>query len=545
MNIDQPISGTGAGVGIHTRLLILSLLGAILPYAVLFALTLSKTGGVFEYALDDVYIHLAMAEQIAQGGYGVNPGEPASASSSILYSYLLAPLAGFGWHHWWPLILGFFGLAGAAVLWARVLNEAAENGGQAFTLAVFVLALLGPMFLHFQAISLIGMEHMLHVMAVLLLLNGLLDFAKSGRVGWMLAAGVVLNPLLRFEGASLAMLACAVVFFAGQRRAAVVLLAATLLPLLVHFWHMSQLGLDLLPNSVNAKAVVTGGWDGYPGLQDASRFEKFSVSWKVALNTPSGRTLMMATFLGFFGLILARRQIRGTYALIGWSFVLACLAHVLLGSMVEFYRYEIYAWTYAVGVGVVLLSHVRLESVALRKAMPLLFVGAFFYGGLHYPVSAFQDVPSGGAAIHAQQRQMGLFVDRYWQDSVAVNDLGHVSYRNPHYVLDLWGLASAEALEARLRGSDKMWADKLVTKKGVRAAMIYENWLRGQIPPHWVPVAKLKLTIPRATLGGNIVTFYAITPDAEPELAEKLKTFQPELPASAELIFVKSVESEG
>ena len=39
--------------------------------------------GVFEYPLDDVYIHLAMAEKIARGTYGVNLGEPASASSSI------------------------------------------------------------------------------------------------------------------------------------------------------------------------------------------------------------------------------------------------------------------------------------------------------------------------------------------------------------------------------------------------------------------------------------------------------------------------------
>ncbi|MCP5088794.1 MAG: hypothetical protein GY952_18550 [Rhodobacteraceae bacterium] len=545
MTIGLTHTGLGEQAETRKRLLALSLVGALVPYAVLIAMTLVKTGGVFEYALDDVYIHLAMSEQVARGGYGVNPGEAASASSSILYSYLLAPMAGFAWHHWWPLILGLIALVGASLLWARVLHKATEEGGAEFEAAALLLALLGPMVLHFQAMALIGMEHMLHVMLTLLLLNGLLDFAKNGRVGWMLVVGTLFNPLLRFEGASIAILACAVVFFAGHRRSGVLLLVASFLPLLAHFWHMSQLGLDLLPNSVNAKAAVTGGGDGLSGLLGAGRFERLFFSWKVALNTPSGRTLLMAVFAGFFGLILARRRIKGVYALIGWSFVLACLAHILFGSTAKFYRYELYVWTYAVGVGLFLIARLCFQSSVLRRIVPLIFTASVLYGGMHYPVAAFREIPAGGAAIHAQQRQMGLFVARYWQDAVAVNDLGHVAYRNPHYVLDLWGLASAEALEARLRGTDELWADKLAAKNDVRVAMVYKHWLNKHIPPHWQPVAKLKLTIPLATLGGNIVTFYAITPDAEPELREKLKRFQPELPASAELTFVKSVESEG
>ena len=140
---------------------------------------------------------------------------------------------------------------------------------------------------------------------------------------------------------------------------------------------------------------------------------------------------------------------------------------------------------------------------------------------------------------------MGNFVDRHWQAPIAVNDLGHVAFRNPFYVLDLWGLASREALEARLRGDDPLWADRLAVEKGVRAAMVYDHWLRDHIPANWVPVAKLKLTIPRATLGGNIVTIYATTPEAVAILVARLKDFAPELPATAELIFLESSPAEG
>ena len=512
----------------------LALSGALLPLAVLVVMTLARTGGVFEYALDDVYIHLAMSEQVALGGYGVNAGEYASASSSILYTYLLAPFAGFGWHHWWPLVLGIAALIAAALLWAKVLRIADALGGN--RLMLIALALGGPVFMHFQAIALIGMEHMLHVVATLLVLNGLLDFARSGRIGWMLVVGVIANPLLRFEGVSIVLLACGVLFFSKRRGAALLLFGAAMLPLVAHFWHMSLLGLDMLPNSVNAKAAVTGGGESLSG----GRLQRLRVSWIQAVLLPSGRMLIATAFVGALGLFLMRRQIRGTWALIGWMAVLACLGHVTLASVAEFYRYEIYVWSFAVGVFVVLLAQVKFSGERLAALASLALVAGVFYGGLHYPVAAFQKIPGGGAAIHAQQRQMGLFVDRYWQAPVAVNDLGHVAYRNPYYVLDLWGLASRDALEARLRGSDPLWADKLAKAKGVQIAMIYRHWLRDHIPPNWLPVAELKLTIPRATLGGDKVTFYAMSADAEADLVDNLKAFEPELPTSADLIFLNS-----
>ncbi len=46
----------------------LAVLGALLAAVV-------ARVGPFTYALDDPYIHLALAEEIARGHYGVNPGE--------------------------------------------------------------------------------------------------------------------------------------------------------------------------------------------------------------------------------------------------------------------------------------------------------------------------------------------------------------------------------------------------------------------------------------------------------------------------------------
>ena len=307
---------------------------------------------------------------------------------------------------------------------------------------------------------------------------------------------------------------------------------AAMIPLAAHFALMSQLGLDMLPNSVNAKSAIAGGGD---GLTDLSSWDKARLVLPILIGSQSGRMLCATLVVAVFGLLLARQQITGVNRLIGIALVMAVAGHTFLGQATWFYRYEVYVWTFAVGAGAFLLAQVRFENVQLGKMTPVLFSIAVLYGGLHYPLVAFNYVPAGGAAIHAQQRQMSHFAEDHWNAPIAVNDLGHVAYRNPNYVLDLWGLASADALEARLRGDDPLWADKLARHYGVDAAMIYIHWLDKNIPPTWVEVARMRLTVPVATLGGNVVSFFATRPEAVAPLLTALTAFEPTLPQSAEL----------
>lgn len=513
-----------------------SILGAVLPTLALIVMTLMKTGGVWEYALDDVYIHLAMSEQLWNGGYGVNAGEYASASSSVLYSYLLAPLSPFGFHAIWPLVIGLVTLVASAVLWARVLKVAAEGASVAMHWALLALAILGPAFLGWPAMALIGMEHMLHVLVTLMVLVGLLDFARDGRLSLLLLLGIALNPVVRFEGMAISLVACAVIFFGGRRWEAFAFLAAAAAPLAAHFSHMDAIGLDMLPNSVNAKAAIAGGGE---GLTEVSSWTKAKFALLITLSSPSGRMLMVTLLVAVFALMLARKYVTGVYRLIGIALVLAVAGHVFLGQSIWFYRYEVYVWTFAVGAGAVLLSQVAFANERLGKMIPALFVLAVLYGGAHYPPVAFNYIPAGGAAINAQQRQMSHFAEDFWKAPIAVNDLGHVAYRNPNYVLDLWGLANADALNARLRGDDPMWADKLAQRYDVKAAMIYTRWLGDNIPSNWIEVARMQLTIPLATLGSDVVSFYATRPDAVTPLRDALQAFEPTLPEAADLKFLE------
>ena len=102
----------------------LALFGVTVWFVVLQARGLAWSNGVFEYPLDDVYIHLAIAEQIAMGGYGVNAGEYTSPGSSPLYPLLLTPFAGSEAQRWLPLVWNIVGLVAVALLWGRVIAHA-------------------------------------------------------------------------------------------------------------------------------------------------------------------------------------------------------------------------------------------------------------------------------------------------------------------------------------------------------------------------------------------------------------------------------------
>ena len=54
-------------------------------FAVELIVSINLAGGRLVFTLDDAYIHLAVADQILSGGYGVNPGEFSSPSSSIIW----------------------------------------------------------------------------------------------------------------------------------------------------------------------------------------------------------------------------------------------------------------------------------------------------------------------------------------------------------------------------------------------------------------------------------------------------------------------------
>src|SRR5688500_11338421 len=79
--------------------------------------------GKLIYTLDDPYIHLAVAENILRGGYGVNIQEYSSPSSSMLYPFLLAVTEFVGLGSWGPLIINLIATAAALLAVGELITR--------------------------------------------------------------------------------------------------------------------------------------------------------------------------------------------------------------------------------------------------------------------------------------------------------------------------------------------------------------------------------------------------------------------------------------
>ncbi|MGC9420278.1 MAG: hypothetical protein ACP5EN_15055 [Rhodovulum sp.] len=502
--------------------------GAVLWFALLNGIAILRAGGVFEYPLDDVYIHLAMADSIAAGGYGVNPGEYASAASSPLYPVLLAPFTGTGAIRLVPLALNLAALVAAAWGWGTLLARAGFGATPRLGL---VLAALGPVALNMAGVAFLGMEHALHATVSLAVLLGLVRFAEDGRIGPLLVIGIVLGPMVRLEGLAVSAAACLPLLLAGRVRAALALGLGAVLPVLAFSGFLSAHGIGPLPNSVMAKLDSTT----VPG---SSALDWIPARLSLNLAYPAGMLMAGAALVLLSVSALASSDRRRALRPVVMAGMLVAFAHLLFGRMGWGHRYENYAVVFLVGAAVYVLGRAtvagRARPMRLAPVLPLalLAVPLGFYGP-----SVLTDGTAAPRAIHLQQAQMARFVRDEFAGPVAVNDIGRVAWRNSDYVIDLWGLASREALAARRAGGPEGWADALVARHGADLAMIYDRWLRRYAGPDWVRLGALWIDGPYGFVADRTVAFYATRPEAAEDLRARLAAFVPSLPEGARFVF--------
>jgi hypothetical protein len=109
--------------------------------AVLIWIGLSFTRGAFVYTQDDPYIHLTIARTLAEHGvWGISATEFAGASSSLLWTLLLAGLWKAGLHALWlPVVLNVGAGIALLVFVDRMLQVALAPKWRAAVLAAIVL----------------------------------------------------------------------------------------------------------------------------------------------------------------------------------------------------------------------------------------------------------------------------------------------------------------------------------------------------------------------------------------------------------------------
>lgn len=471
--------------------------------------------GVFTYTLDDPYIHLALAENIATGHYGVNENETSSPSSSIAWPFLLAPFARSTWGHFAPLALNVVCLVALVFVFAGFLERTFDLGARArdaFTFGL-ILATNGV------GLALTGMEHSLQVLLVATIATGLVRVTRGETPPRSLLFALFAAPLVRYECLAITVPALAVLVFLGHRRAASTITVASLGAVIAFSFFLRAMAGTFLPCSVLVKSRVVGGDDPFSGLLRNVGANLASVSGIACV--------IGVSLLAYVARAPLRPRPERALAL---GTATAVVLHLVFGRHGWYHRYEIYAWTFLLLIEL----HLFRTSIADRLARgvstrTLAFgIGAGLFACQGYLLGLFT-IPISANNIYEQQYQMRRFALSFHRGPVAVNDLGLLSYRNEGYVLDLWGLASKRALEARHHAKDPAWMDALARRSGVKLAMLYERWF-DEVPKSWLVLGRLRLGKPRIALGDDVVTFYALDPATHAIASAQLDAFRSTLP---------------
>lgn len=502
-----------------------------------FAASARHTGGHLIYALDDPYIHMAMARNVAlHGVWGVTASHFTSSSSSLLWTAGVAALfRAFGVHESIPLLLnvGF----GILLLWlmVRYLAESTVRFSNAYLfMASTGIALVAPL----PALVFAGQEHILHaLMNLAFVACGASWLAQPGRAmpanaARTLCAVATLLPLIRFESLFVIALVVTLLAVQGRWRAAVLIGTCGVVPVALYGALSHSYGWYWLPNSVLLKGARPD-FSSVAGIVLALG----GVSYSRLMQLPALTFLVSAALAAFLF-----RLVRGIRDDVQWMlgvFIALTLLHTQFAQpgAFWFFRYEAYLFVLG-GVAVARalgewLETVRGQTSGLRTTVVQL--GTILLFALS-PLSdralkAVVYIPQATRNIYEQQYQMGLFLGRFYAGrAVALNDIGAASFLGDIDCVDLAGLADIDVARRMLAGLfESEDVRDIAEAKDARIAIVYDSWFGNRIPSTWRRAATWTVQN-NVVLGSNTVTFYALKPEELGPLRARLNEFSRELP---------------
>jgi hypothetical protein len=492
------------------------------------------TSGTFGYCIDDAYIHLAVAKNLAlHHVWGATRFQFSGASSSPLWVLLLAAFPG-GPPEWLPLVFALAAASAAVTLasrrWLRPAVSPSElplRRAIAFLLAT-ALVLLVPL----PSVSLSGMEHSLQialVFAYAIALERVLA-EETSPLGWLCLYGA-LGSACRYEMLLLALPAGLILLWRKRFRAAIASGLATLMPPVIYgLWSLAH-GEYFFPNSVLAKAGAL----------------EFSRGWHQLLAAPhlvSALVALLATIVALSRVARSDGRARALRDLCIATCVALCL-QAQLGRVGWFFRYE--AWLVALALlltGSALLDRLTLvrawlQPGILRRALSICALLLLAFPLVRRAGHALEITPRAMHDIFAQQRQMGLFLQQLPGRSIALNDLGGPSYFADVKILDFVGLGNVDVLRAiRAQRTHAQPIGEIIEDLAhahqVEFALLHEKLFRGVLPSTWRIVGRWRVR-ESLLLGEDTVTFFATNAPLAAELRAQLEQFTERLPEGVDV----------
>jgi hypothetical protein len=513
---------------VHWPLLVAAAL-LLLIVSVQLALSLRKNEGHFVYALDDAYIHMAIAHNFAsQGVWGVTRYEFSSSTSSLLWTLLLTFAYLFTTSHYVPLL---FNIAFAILLLiiAHHLLDPLNNLARLVLLVVIVLLVPLP------ALIFSGMEHTAHLLLSLSLVFtassviAMDHFSLKTRRVWLLLALATLATMVRAE--TLFLILPIAVLLTIRRRvvAATLVITLALLPLAIYGVVSVQNGSEFISNPLLLKGSTPRDGmlpfliQGFLKLVSTPHLLLLLVMAVWLLCTKRGENIWQDDRLPLLILIPA------------------IIFHTLFAGIGWFYRYE----AYLIVVGLVIVGRLIYQLKLHQKEndtpghffpVTVTLTLALITGMvmLHRANGALWQTIPAMRSIHNQHYQMARFLRTYYSgQSIAANDIGAINFMADIRCLDLRGLGSVDVTRAKLAGAfDTEKIAELAARHQVRIALLYSVWFQDDesLPRNWLEVGRWT-TRDCVVCGNPTVSFYAVDKNEANRLLQNLQAFSAQLPA--------------
>jgi hypothetical protein len=502
------------------------------------------THGHLVYVIDDPGIHLAMARNLAEHGtWGVSPGVYESASSSPLWTLMLAgvikvasPLGSVA-----PLVGNL--VAGVWILWifaSRQRFPVLAKGNWGSWVFVIVLPLCG---LFLPGLAYTGMEHTLHsavALMVVVLLAVLVDGRATKRQRVAYFAFLAIASCLRLEtmflaaGCGAALLVATTERLGGtetasrwtMRRRIVDVVGTGLaagIPVLVIGGINKLFHRRFFPNSVVAKTALG---------KDQSLIPS-PLKWLDHLNQDP--LLAVLVVLAVVYVVFVLSGFPGRNAAIALAFAVTGLLHVAFASIGWYERYQ----AYLIIIGIFVMLRIGAEVIAPRRREAALF--GFAIALIVFSVTRvglLTTTPLAASNTYRQQYQVGRFMQRYYDGkAIAVQDLGYISFLHDGPVVDLNGLGSHEVLDLiRDKKFNKRAMGDVIARNHVQAIALYAAAYVFKLPNGWVPVGSWSLGQRRVSPLFSTVTFFAPSKGLAGKLDRRLRAFRHELPAGVKTL---------
>jgi len=498
-------------------------------------LILVTNSGHFVFTLDDAYIHLALAENIAYGHYGLNLEDFSAPSSSIIWPFIIAPFAGYIISPYIILIINIVIAFGTVYIYWEILTpspikdiEISQKTNLFFTALliclIFATNLIGLIF--------IGMEHSLQLFLCILMIWGVIYEGRHKKIPWWFIIAIILAPLVRYECLALSLPILIHLFLCGYRPQIIGTTLVMVLSIGLFTFFLYYLELGILPTSIVLKSSI-GGLN--------NRVISVLNNFYSSINSDRGLLLTIVmlslVYIGFF------RQIRDKSLAI--IIITAITLHLLVGSYGWYNRYEIYIWSVALltflYLNKTLIYQIPLES-EIYQWSSLMIITLILICSPY--IRSTIDLPVASNNIYEQQYQMHRFVTEYYNDVVAVHDIGYVSYLNNNYVVDLAGLASIEVVNYRKTPENKNWVSELMKKHEAKLTMVYDDWFAELMPDQWHKVGVLHTSKYKVTTARLQVSFYVADCDVYQDVYPLITSFADTLPQGVKFIMNEKIPTE-